>query len=112
MNCTRCNSPAYFEEFQSGEFIISCSICGFHSSQQIEAYHKGIPIYSANTNSPLGVVMTTKGNIPYYSIKKRDDLLKEKIARGHTYFDGNKWIYAEKEKEPVALSTKEVFDLM
>jgi transcription elongation factor Elf1 len=102
MNCPRCSSLAFYEEYLSDsgevkEWMISCSICGFHSSQFIESFHNGVPIYGSRINTPLGVVVTVKGNIPYYTKEQKERHLVNDKARGYTFFDGVNWAYTKKE---------------
>lgn len=76
---------------------MNCNVCGYHSSQFIEAWHGETPIFSPRTQSPLGVVVTTKGNIPYYTKEQKEKHLKDAKSKGFTFFDGVKWVYTKKE---------------
>lgn len=107
MNCPRCNSLAFYQDFENGEWVISCSICGFHSSQYIESHHGELPIFRSSSNTPLGVVVTIKGNIPYYTKEQKENLLKDSKSRGYTFFNGTNWVYTKKE----VLSPMPVSDL-
>lgn len=108
MNCPRCRSTAFFEDFGNGEWILSCSICGHHASQQIEAFHNGVPIFANNSHNPLGVVITIKGSHPYYTKEQRDKYIELRNSKGFTYFDGVHWVYEDhKTKKTMPISAQE-----
>lgn len=92
MNCPRCNSPAEYNEFGGGEFTLCCNICGFYSSRTIDTFVDNYPVFRNEELKPLGVVVTDKGNIQYFSESQKQKHILENKTQGFTYFN-KEWKY-------------------
>lgn len=93
MQCLRCNSPVNDPFINEHEYRYVCNVCGYYSIRYIDCFVDDHPIYYQKQQSPLGVVVTDKGNIQYFTYSGRANLLENNISYGYTYFEKNKWYY-------------------
>lgn len=80
------------DHFEHGrEFSVSCNFCGYYHINSIERFVGTTEIYHKQELFPMGVVITVKGNIQYFSVSQRDSIIKEYDAAGYTSCHENKW---------------------
>ncbi len=94
MNCPRCNSLAQNNLMSGGEYSMLCSACGYFSARVIDTFVDNYPIYKYIEQKPLGVIVTKKKNIQYYTRYQCSSLLIENNdCIGYTLRENGEWLF-------------------